>query len=121
MSYICFVTIACDLNDHGNHFSFWQFYHYTRADYKECVIEKNFRPPMDKSLSTRIQELIKEMWGEDPKKRPLFDKIALSLKAEYQDQAMDSSDHDVGDSTRSQRLMHQSTRSFRASLSKRKQ
>ena len=76
---------------------------------------------MDKSLSTRMQELIKDMWGDNPKKRPLFDKIALSLRAEYQELAMEEPGGDVGDSTRSQHLMHASVRSFRAALSKSKQ
>lgn len=85
------------------------FYQYNKQDYKDVVIERNYRPSIDKSLSSRMQQLIKESWHQDPKKRPTFDRISLSLRAEYQELSMED---DV--ITRSQNQMHASMRSFKA-------
>ena len=89
----------------------FQFYHYDKLDYKEIVINKNFRPSIDRTLSSRIQELIKEAWAPDPKKRPTFDRMALVLKAEYQELAMKA---DGEDTSRSKRMRNRSLRSYRA-------
>ena len=87
------------------------FYHYDRQDYKMWVVEKNFRPSIDKSVSSRVQELIKEMWDPDPKKRPNFTRISLILRAEFQEISAGGGDAGL---TRSQHLLHASVRSFRA-------
>ena len=93
------------------------FYHYTKPDFKQIVIENGYRPSIDKSLcsSSRVSLLIKECWSPDPKKRPSFDRISLSLRTEYQELSMEKEDNgdDEYDLTRSQRLMHASVRSFR--------
>jgi len=89
------------------------FYNYNKQDYKDVVVERNYRPSIDKSSSSRIQELIKESWDPNPKKRPTFDRISLLLKAEYQELAEGD-----GDITRSQHLMHASVRSFRVNRKK---
>lgn len=86
-----------------------QFYHLNRHDYKDLVVEKNFRPPIDRTLTPRLQEVIKECWDPDTKKRPTFDRIALLLRTEYQELSIEG-DKEM---TRSERLIGQSVRSFR--------
>lgn len=76
------------------------------------VVEKNFRPPIDKSLSTRVQELIKESWDPDPKKRLSFTRISLILRAEFQEISEFKGGSDG--LSRSQHLLGASVRSFRA-------
>jgi len=73
------------------------------------VVEKNFRPPIDRTLTPRLQEVIKECWDPDTKKRPTFDRIALQLRTEYQELSIEG-DKEM---TRSERLIGQSVRSFR--------
>ena len=89
------------------------FYHYNSVDYKEIVVEKGYRPPINNSIPTRVQEIIKQSWDKDPKKRPTFDRISLQLRAEYQDLLVENGGGDTGDLSRSERLMHASVRSFR--------
>jgi len=88
------------------------FYQYNRQDYKDVVVERNYRPPIDKSFSARIKELIKESWDPEPKSRPTFNRISLLLKALYQELLNDADDDKSG--TRSQRNIDASVRSFRA-------
>ena len=87
------------------------FYHYDKHDYKDVVCDRKYRPSIDNSLSPRMQELIKESWDPEPKKRPTFDRIALLLRAEYQDLETDSSHRD--EISRSEKMMMASMRSFR--------
>ena len=89
------------------------FYHYNKADYKEIVVEKGYRPPINKSVPTRVQEIIEQSWDQDPKKRPTFDRISLRLRAEYQDLLAESGSGGTGGLSRSEHLMHASVRSFR--------
>ena len=93
-----------------------QFYHYNRQDYKELVVEKNFRPSIDSSLSSRMKHLIKEAWDPDPKKRPTFDRLSKVLRAEYQEQATQAD----GALSRSESLLMLSVRSSRANLESKK-
>lgn len=55
-----------------------------------------------------IQTIIQECWDPDPKKRMKFDRIAILLKSEHQELAMDDSMID-----RSRRMLDKSVRSFR--------
>mmetsp|Transcript_11339 Transcript_11339/g.20148 ORF Transcript_11339/g.20148 Transcript_11339/m.20148 type:complete len:222 (-) Transcript_11339:69-734(-) len=86
------------------------FYHYNKQDYKDVVVEKNYRPSIDNSLSARMKEFIKESWDPNPKKRPTFDRICLLLSAEYQELSMEDNE----ELTRSAHMLGASTRSFRA-------
>lgn len=89
-----------------------QFYGYKYQEYKVRVVEGNYRPPINESLTSRVQELIKECWAPDPKKRPTFDRICLSLSAEHGELAKEHGE-DQGGITRSIRLANKSVRSFR--------
>lgn len=91
------------------HFKF-AFYHFTIQDYKDMVVNRNYRPSIDKSLSTRMQTLIKETWDPDPKKRPTIERVSLNLRAEFQEVSMDEDN----ETTRSMRMMNASRRSFTA-------
>ena len=76
------------------------------------MVEGNYRPPINESLTSRVQELIKECWAPDPKKRPTFERICLLLRAEYGELATEHGE-DPGGITRSVRMSNQSVRSFR--------
>ncbi|KAL7527620.1 hypothetical protein ACHAXR_005226 [Thalassiosira sp. AJA248-18] len=91
------------------HFKY-AFYHFTIQDYKDMVVKRNYRPSIDKSLSTRMQTLIKETWDPDPKKRPTIERVSLNLRAEFQELSMDEDN----ETTRSMHLMNASRRSFTA-------
>lgn len=75
------------------------------------MAEKNTRPRIDKSLSSRVHELIKDSWDREPKKRPTFERISLLLKTEFEEK-MNEADPEKGKESRSQHLMNTSTRSF---------
>ena len=89
----------------------------TKRDYEEIVIGQNYRPSIDKTLSTRMQELIKDAWGSDSKKRSTFDRISILLRAEFQDLSaeVDRSCYSSGhqEMSRSERMLGGSTRRFR--------
>lgn len=87
------------------------FYKYNRHDYKDVVVERNYRPSIDKSLPMRLNNLISESWDPDPKKRPTFDRISLLLRGEYQEYSQDMNEDDL---TRSKKMQHVSMTSFRA-------
>lgn len=89
-----------------------QFYQYNTQDYKDVVVERNYRPPINRSLSTRTKEFLKEAWDRDPGKRPTFDRTSLLLRAEHQE--LSTEDFGGGGSTRSQRMLGVSVRSIRA-------
>lgn len=89
------------------------FYGYKFLEYKERVVEGNYRPPINESLTSRVQELIKECWAPDPKKRPPFERICLSLRAAYEEAAKEQGCVDLGGVSRSVRLVDKSVRSFR--------
>jgi|688.fasta_scaffold1342097_1 hypothetical protein len=96
-----------------NSFFSSQFYGYKFLEYKERVVEGNYRPPINESLTSRVQELIKECWAPDPKKRPPFERICLSLRAAYEEAAKEQGCVDLGGVSRSVRLVDKSVRSFR--------
>ena len=90
-----------------------KFYHLTKQDYKDVAINKNYRPFIDSSLPIMIQTVIKESWDPTPQKRPTFERIAVLLRNEYQDFAMDEATI-----TRSRRMIDKSLRSIRFSRAK---
>ncbi len=76
------------------------------------MVEGNYRPPINTSLTSRVQELIKESWAPDPKNRPTFERICVLLRAEHGELATEHGE-DLGGITRSVRLSNKSVRSFR--------
>lgn len=70
---------------------------------------KNKRPRIDKSISLRVQELIKESWDPNPNKRPSFERLSQLLKVEY-DGILNN--NEPGKLSRSMHLMDTSVRSF---------
>ena len=96
-----------------------QFYGYKFLEYKERVVEGNYRPPINELLTSRVQELIKECWAPDPKKRPPFERICLSLRAAYEEAAKEQGCVDPGGVSRSVRLVNKSVRSFRMHVKRR--
>lgn len=77
--------------------------------YREVVAEKNSRPRIDKSLSSRVHDLIKESWDRHPNKRMTFERLSLLLKTEYEEMINDT---EPGIVSRSRHLMDSSIRSF---------
>lgn len=102
-----------------NSFFSSQFYGYKFLEYKERVVEGNYRPPINELLTSRVQELIKECWAPDPKKRPPFERICLSLRAAYEEAAKEQGCVDPGGVSRSVRLVNKSVRSFRMHVKRR--
>lgn len=86
----------------------YAFYHLSRADYKQQVVESNFRPSVPRSWPPCIRDIVPESWAPDPKKRPTFQRIATILKVEYQAMTQDKSMME-----RSSRLVDSSMRSIR--------
>ncbi len=83
------------------------------------MVEGNYRPPINKSLTPRVQELIKDCWAPDPKKRPSFKRICTLLRVEYEEAAKGQGCVDPGGVSRSVRLVDKSARSFRMSIKRR--
>lgn len=90
------------------------FYHLPNPkDYTDLVCDRDYRPTIDKSLPTRLQIIIKECWDPDYKKRPSFKQISMRLGTEFRDLTADNDSLN-----RSERMMNQSTRSFRMNIRK---
>ncbi len=83
------------------------------------MVEGKYRPPINESLTSRVQELIKECWASDPKNRPPFKRICLLLRADYEEKAKEQGCVDPGGVSRSVRLVDKSMRSFRMHVKRR--
>ena len=73
------------------------------------MAEKNSRPRIDKSLSSRVHDLIMESWDRDPNKRVTFERLSILLKQEYEEMIHDA---EPGTVSRSLHLINTSIRSF---------
>jgi hypothetical protein len=90
-----------------------QFDNYKFLEYKVRVAEGNHRPSISSSMTPRVKQLIDECWAPDPKKRPTFDKICLSLRVEHEELATKLGEVDCEGISRSAKMMSKSMRSCR--------
>lgn len=59
----------------------------TEFDFKNKVINQNYRPKFEYPIKETLKELIEKCWDNDPKKRPtfgdIFDKLSATNDTEY--------------------------------------